>query len=87
MRSNAAKKTPFAPTLAYLCGLAMTSCGLISLVVFVLYEFMHIQEMGDNVAQVVFAGLGGIALVLLGFGTMVAGSPRIEDEGSVPLHQ
>lgn len=67
-------------SLAYVVGLLMTSCGLASLAAFVLYEFMHVQEMGDNVAQVVFGGIGGMALVLLGFATMVVGSPGGADD-------
>lgn len=69
---------------AYAAGLVMTAVGLITLFVFVIYECLHAEDLAENVVQVVFTGLGGIALVLLGFSLMVLGSPGLEAESARP---
>lgn len=84
------RPTPTGPprhrkSLTYLAGLLLTAVGLITLLVFVIYEGVHARNLAEHVVGIVVAALGGSSLVILGFSLMVAGSPGIDaDELSVP---
>ncbi len=64
----------FQRSIAYPLGVLCTTSGLLTLLVFVVYECIRTADVVSSVPQVLAATFSGFLMVLVGFSLMVAGS-------------